>query len=72
MDIRGTPDQQLIYLNTHWGRRYGFTAPDGPGMAWMATDKLGDHEKLEAVSATELMEAVRRHYEARHLPQPRA
>jgi hypothetical protein len=68
--ISGTPDQQLIYLNTHWGRRYEFTAPDRPGVAWMATGRFGDHEKLEAASAQELLEAVRRHYEAHHLPRP--
>jgi hypothetical protein len=31
MDIRGAPDQQLIFLNTHWGRRYDFAAPGSQG-----------------------------------------
>jgi hypothetical protein len=72
MDIRGTPDQQLIYLNTHWGRRHDFAAPGSPGGMWAATGKFGDHNKLEAASAPELLEAVRSHYQAKHqLPRRR-
>jgi hypothetical protein len=62
MVIRGTPNQQLIYLNTHWGRRYDFTAPATPGGTWAAADKFGEHERLEAANAGELLEAVRNHY----------
>jgi hypothetical protein len=72
MGIRGTPDQQLIFLNTHWGRRYDFAAPGNPGGTWAATDKFGDRDKLEAASAPELLEAVRSHYQTRHqLPRRR-
>jgi hypothetical protein len=66
MSLQGTPEQQLIFLNTHWGRRYDFTAPASPGGTWAATDKFGDHGKLEAASAPELLEAVRSHYQARY------
>jgi hypothetical protein len=70
MGIRGTSDQQLIFLNTHWGRRYDFAAPGSPGGTWAATDKFGDHDKLEAASAPELLEAVRSHYQASYqLPE---
>jgi hypothetical protein len=33
------------------GRRYDFTAPLTPGGTWAATDKFGDHERLEAANA---------------------
>jgi hypothetical protein len=70
MGIQGTPKQQLIFLTTHWGRRYDFAAPGSPGGTWTATDKFGDRDKLQAASATELLEAVRSHYQARHqLPE---
>jgi hypothetical protein len=66
MDIHGTRDQQLIYLNTHWGRRYEFAAPGEPGRKWTATDKFGDHERLESASAPELLAVVRNHYEGNY------
>ena len=70
--LSGTPEQQLIHLNTHWGSRYVFAAPGGPAGMWAATDKFGDHDKLEAASASELLEAVRSHYQARcQLPRRR-
>ena len=70
--LSGTPEQQLIHLNTHWGRRYDFAAPGSLGGTWAATDKFGDHDKLEAASASELLEAVRSHYQARcQLPRRR-
>ena len=59
MGLQGTPEQQLIFLNTHWGRRYDFAAPGSPGGTWAATDKFGDHDKLEAASGPELLKAVR-------------
>jgi hypothetical protein len=31
MELTGTPDQQLVFLNMHWGRMYEFTAPDRAG-----------------------------------------
>jgi hypothetical protein len=72
MGIRGTPEQQLIFLNTHWGRRYDFTAPASPGGTWVATDKFGDHQRLDAASAWELLEAVRNHYQRNYrLPDAR-
>jgi hypothetical protein len=30
MHLGGTKEQQLIFLNTHWGSRYTFTPPDTP------------------------------------------
>jgi hypothetical protein len=70
MDINGTTDQQIIYLNAHWGRRYRFEVPPGPGGHWAATDKFGDHDTLEAPSAAGLLEAVRRHHQANYpLPE---
>lgn len=63
MDIHGTTDQQIIYLNTHWGRRYKFEAPPGPGKNWSATDKFGKHDRLQAPSAVALLEVVRHHYQ---------
>jgi hypothetical protein len=70
MNIHGTAEQQLIYLNTHWGRRYRFEAPPDPGGQWAATDKYGQHETLQAPSAAGLLEVIRRHYQATYpLPE---
>jgi hypothetical protein len=62
MQLGGTKEQQLIFLNTHWGRRYAFTAPQAVHGNWIATANFGQHDKLEERSATELLFAVRRHY----------
>jgi|HubBroStandDraft_4_1064222.scaffolds.fasta_scaffold70072_3 hypothetical protein len=31
MELTGTTEQQLIFLNVYWGRMYAFTAPNGAG-----------------------------------------
>jgi hypothetical protein len=64
MQLGGTREQQLIFLNTHWGRRYAFTAPQATTGDWIARAKFGRHDKLEEKSATDLLLAVRRHYAA--------
>jgi hypothetical protein len=64
MDIVGTVQQKLIYLHTHWGRRYEFAAPEQPSGKWAATARFGNHDGLEASSAAELLEDVRAHYRA--------
>jgi hypothetical protein len=51
-----------VFLNTHWGRAYAFCAPQEPGGRWSATARSAQHERLEAASAAELLEAVREHY----------
>jgi hypothetical protein len=62
--LQGTPEQQLIHLNTHWGRQYVFTAPESPPGPWKATAKFGDGDKLEAGTAQELLGKIRGHYQA--------
>jgi hypothetical protein len=62
--MQGTPEQQLIFLNTHWGSRYTFSAPDSRGGKWVAQATFGEHDDLQEDSAGELLLAVRRHYEA--------
>jgi hypothetical protein len=63
-DLGGTPEQQLIFLNLHWGRQYTFSPPDAPGRQWTATAMFGKLDRLQAPTATELLEAVRAHYQA--------
>jgi hypothetical protein len=68
----GTPEQQLIHLNMHWGSRYDFTAPKRSGGKWAARAKFGEHDELTEQTASELLQAVRSHYQARHqLPRRR-
>lgn len=63
-ELGGTVEQQLIYLNTHWGRRYAFTAPHEPAGPWTATAKFGSHDQMQAWTAKELLEETRAHYQA--------
>jgi hypothetical protein len=62
-ELRGTDQQLLIYLNTHWGREYSFAAPSAPGGKWTATARFGEQDRLEERSAGELLEEVRGHYQ---------
>lgn len=62
--LSGTVQQQLVFLNTHWGSKYCFTAPAQPGGSWTAAARFGQHDQLAAESATELLELVRGHYQA--------
>jgi hypothetical protein len=39
MELAGTPEQQLVFLNMHWGRMYEFTAPDQACVPWTAEAK---------------------------------
>ncbi len=64
MELDGTSQQQLVFLNTHWGRQYSFAAPEAPGGQWTATAKFGQHDRIQQWSAAELLEEVRGHYEA--------
>ena len=64
MELRGNTDQQLIYLNTHWGRQYAFAPPLKPWGEWTATAKFGGNDRLQAQTAAELLEEVRAHYQA--------
>jgi hypothetical protein len=62
-ELCGTPQQQLVFLNAHWGRKYTFTLPGEPDSPWTATAKFGDHDELEAGTAGELLAEVRTHYQ---------
>lgn len=62
MNLSGTAQQQLVFLITHWGRRYSFAAPEAPGRQWTATAKFGQHDQIHGWSAAELLEDVRGHY----------
>jgi hypothetical protein len=64
LEFRGTADQQLIYLNTHWGRQYAFEPPLTLESEWTATAKFGGYAVLQAQTAAELLEEVRAHYQA--------
>jgi hypothetical protein len=63
MGSSGTAEQQLVFLNTHWGSRYSFTAPAKPGGRWMAVARFGQHDQMDAQSAAELLVLVRDHYQ---------
>jgi hypothetical protein len=64
MELGGTDQQQLVFLNTHWGSKYSFAAPGAPGGRWTATAKFGEHDRIQEWTATELLEEVRDHYRA--------
>jgi hypothetical protein len=64
MELTGTTERKLIFLNLHWGRMYAFTAPNGADTPWTAQAKFGDQDELQAESATEMLHAVRAHYTA--------
>jgi hypothetical protein len=64
LELRGTTDQQLIYLNTHWGGQYAFAPPPKPWDEWTATAKFGRCDQLHAQTAAELLGEVRAHYQA--------
>jgi hypothetical protein len=68
MELNGTAEQQLVFLNVHWGRVYVFSAPEGPGASWTAQAKFGDRDEMRASSATELLSAVRNHYQTKGFP----
>jgi len=44
MQRDGTSEQQLIFLNTHWGRRYAFTAPQAASGKWIATANFSQND----------------------------
>jgi hypothetical protein len=62
MDLVGSHHQQLVFLNTHWGGKYWFSAPRQSGGRWTATAKFGPYDRLQAETAKDLLERVRRHY----------
>jgi hypothetical protein len=46
-ELSGTQQQQLVFLNTHWGDKYSFAAPEAPGGQWTATAKFGQHDQIQ-------------------------
>lgn len=61
-DITGTAEQQLVFLNTHWGRPYSISRPDGPDGRWKAKARFGKQDELGDPSAAGLLEKMREHY----------
>ena len=68
VELGGTAEQQLIYLNTHWGRRYDFAPPQKARGPWTATARFGGHDRLQAPTPVALLEEVRAHYQASKPP----
>jgi hypothetical protein len=62
MDLIGTRVQQLVFLNTHWGGRYWFSAPTAADGRWMAKARFGQGDEVDGLSAAELLERVRLHF----------
>jgi hypothetical protein len=60
----GTTEQQLVFLNIHWGSQYSFTAPAQPGGRWAAVARFGQHDQIAGESAAELLAPVGDHYKA--------
>jgi hypothetical protein len=54
-DLEGTPEQQFIFLNLHWGRMYVFTASAVGSTTWTAQARFGEHDELQAESGGELL-----------------
>jgi hypothetical protein len=46
VELCGTVQQQLVFLNTHWGSKYSFAAPAKPRDPWTAAARFGHHEEL--------------------------
>jgi hypothetical protein len=63
-ELYGTDKQQLVFLNTYWGTRYTFAAPETAGAPWTATARFGQHDQLRAQTAAGLLREVRDHYKA--------
>jgi hypothetical protein len=61
VELSGTVQQRLVFLNTHWGSKYSFIAPPRPGGRWTAVARFGQHDELAAESAADLLELVRSH-----------
>jgi hypothetical protein len=66
----GSREQQLVFLNTHWGGQYSFAAPASPGGLWTATARFGPGDRLDGPSAVDLLEQVRDHYRAAGSGEP--
>jgi hypothetical protein len=64
VELSGTVQQRLVFLNTHWGSKYSFIAPPRPDGRWTAVARFGQHDELAAESAADLLELVRSHYQA--------
>jgi hypothetical protein len=64
MELGGTSQQQLVFLNTHWGSKYSFATPEQPDGQWTAMAKFGKQDRIQGWSATELLEEIRGHYRA--------
>lgn len=62
MELIGSRLQQLVFLNTHWGGRYSFSAPTAVDGRWTARARFGQGEEVHGLSAAELLERVRIHY----------
>jgi hypothetical protein len=62
MELIGSREQQLVFLNIHWGGKYRFSAPAAPEGAWTATARFGGGDELAGRSAGELLDRVRSHY----------
>jgi hypothetical protein len=60
----GSREQQLVFLNMHWGGQYSFAAPAAPNGLWTATARFGLCDRLDGDSAGDLLEQVRHHYRA--------
>lgn len=60
----GSREQQLVFLNMHWGGQYSFAAPAAPDGVWTATARFGLGDRLNGESAVDLLEQVRHHYRA--------
>jgi hypothetical protein len=62
MELIGSREQQLVFLNVHWGGKYRFSAPSAPDGRWTATARFGRGDQVVGQSAGELLDRVRGHY----------
>jgi hypothetical protein len=63
-ELYGTDKQQLVFLNTYWGKRYTFAAPETAGAPWTATARFGQRDQQRSPTAAGLLREVRDHYKA--------
>ncbi len=57
-----TEDEEFAYLQSNWRGAYVIVRPGKTENVWRALACFGDGDVLEAGSAEELLEMVRRHY----------
>ena len=60
--VMPTDDENFAYLRDNWRGAYVIVRPGKTETTWRAAACFGSEDELEAESADELLEKIRRHY----------